>query len=253
MPEASERLRVLIADDESATRMAARALFERRGHLVCEAADGAEAAAAAANADTPFDVLLLDLNMPVQGGAETLRAVRADPDPARAGPAVIMLTASSDPELERELLDDGADAVLTKPLRWDALAPVLAGCVAQAAGQEGRTPSLSPVERLLADLPRDKVRRLLDVAHDNLARHQADLNAAAACGDGVETARLAHKIAGVAGTYGCDALRTAAAALEREAERLDAEALRTRAAATDAAFADGLAFLRRAAVTRPES
>jgi two-component system, sensor histidine kinase len=283
------QLRVLIADDESATRMMSRALFERRGHIVGEAADGAEAIKAAARAVVPFDVVLLDLNMPVCDGLQALGAIRAEPDPARAGAAIIMLTAISDPAVEQRLLDEGADAVLTKPLRWDALAPVLAAVVTQAAGASPRKTEHSsrcevkvkadpapapdgsarvleimlkhqpmvrgpaaangpsPIERMLADLPFDKVKRLLEIASVNIAKYQTDLRAAAQSGDGAEVGRLAHKIVGVAGAYGCDVLRVQALALEHAAEGLDHAALQAAAAALDPAFADGLAFLRQVA------
>jgi CheY-like chemotaxis protein len=287
------QLHVLIADDESATRMMSRALFERRGHVVGEAADGAEAIKAVAQAAVPFDVVLLDLNMPVCDGLQALGAIRAEPDPARAGAAIIMLTAISDPAVEQRLLDEGADAVLTKPLRWDALAPVLAAAVTQAVGQavgaaprrtensskyevkvkaetapapEGlarvldimlkhqpmvRGPAAangpSPIERMLADLPFDKVKRLLEIAAVNIAKYQTDLHAAAQGGDGAEVGRLAHKIVGVAGAYGCDVLRAQALALEHAAEGLAPATLQARAASLDPAFADGLAFLRQVA------
>lgn len=248
MAEPTKPLRLLVADDESATRMMSRALLERRGHVVVEAADGRQAAQAAAAAEPPFDTVLLDLHMPVCDGLEALGLIRADADPARAGVAVIMLTAISDPAVERKLLDEGADAVLVKPLRWENLAPALAAAVSAAAGHEAPPlsppPPLSPIERLAADLAPEKVRRLLDIAHANIAQHQTDLAAAAGVGDAIEISRLAHKIAGVAGTYGCDALRAAAAALEREAETAAPAALTTQVRDMAPTFAAALATLR---------
>lgn len=249
MAEPIKPLRLLIADDESATRMMSRALLERRGHAVTEAADGRQAAQAVAAAEPPFDAVLLDLHMPDCDGLAALELIRADADPARAGIAVLMLTAISDPAVERKLLDEGADAVLVKPLRWETLAPTLAAALSAADGGghadlEPPPPTLSPLERLAADLAPEKVRRLLDIAYANLARHQTDLAEAAGRGDGTETSRLAHKIAGVAGTYGCAALRKAAAALERDAEDLDAAALAAQVRGMDEIFAQALLMLR---------
>lgn len=249
MAEPTKPLRLLVADDESATRMMSRAVLERRGHFVAEAADGRQAAHAVAAAEPPFDAVLLDLHMPICDGLEALGLIRADPDPARAGVAVIMLTAISDPAVERKLMDEGADAVLVKPLRWDTLAPTLTAAVSTAAGGDAPTeppsPQLSPIERLAADLAPEKVRRLLDIAHANIAQHHMDLAAATGRGDRMEISRLAHKIAGVAGTYGCDALRVAAAALELEAETAaDQAALAARVQGMAAAFATALESLR---------
>lgn len=239
-----ERLRILVADDESATRMVARALLERRGHIVAEAADGAQAVAAVTSADPPFDAALMDVNMPESDGLAALAAIRALEDPARAGLAVIMLTSAADPGVESRLIDEGADAALAKPLRWDALAAALRSCLAVAAGESLQS-AASPIDRLSADLPPEKVARLVEIAYANLARYQADLRAAALCGDGAETARLAHKIVGVAGTYGCDSLRAAAALLEKEAQSLPSATLAARIAATEQAFSAGLDYLKK--------
>lgn len=250
MVEPIKPLRLLIADDESATRMMSRALLERRGHAVTEAADGRQAAHAVATAEPPFDAALLDLHMPECDGLAALALIRADADPARAGVAVLMLTAISDPAVERKLLDEGADAVLVKPLRWEVLAPALAAALCAADGGGGAADeappvsALSPIERLAADLAPEKVRRLLDIAYANLARHQTELAAAAGRGDGAETSRLAHKIAGVAGTYGCDALRRAAALLERDAEDLPGGEMAAQVRAMDDIFAQALLMLR---------
>lgn len=68
---------VLIADDDPNSRLLIRTILTHVGHIVLEAADGADALALA-RADTP-DLILLDLSMPAMNGAEFLRALRADP------------------------------------------------------------------------------------------------------------------------------------------------------------------------------
>lgn len=251
MPLPPAPLRILIADDESATVMMTRALLERRGHAVTAAADGAAALALVEN-QPAFDIVLLDLHMPELDGAATLQAIRALPDPAQAGAVVVMLTASPDRNMDGMLIEAGADAVMAKPLRWDTLEPVLIRCLAEANGMtvEERTAAvcapagLSPVDRMLADLPLQRVRQLLDMAMVNLTRHRGDIIAAAACADRDEVSRLAHKIAGVAGTCGCMALHASALALERSAAGLEDAALRDHVAALAPAFDAGIAYLR---------
>jgi CheY-like chemotaxis protein len=96
--------RILVVDDEPAHRFLLRRIFERAGHVVVDAADGA--AALLAVAVSRPDLVVTDMMMPVMDGAELIRRLRRDP--ATAGIAI--LAASGDPGLA-----EGADAVVTKP------------------------------------------------------------------------------------------------------------------------------------------
>jgi CheY-like chemotaxis protein len=101
---ASQLSRILVVDDEPAHRFLLRRIFERAGHVVVDAADGA--AALLAVAVSRPDLVVTDMMMPVMDGAELIRRLRRDP--ATAGIAI--LAASGDPGLA-----EGADAVVTKP------------------------------------------------------------------------------------------------------------------------------------------
>jgi CheY-like chemotaxis protein len=96
--------KILVVDDEPAHRFLLRRIFERAGHEVVDAGDGA--AALRAVASSPPDLVVTDMMMPVMDGAELIRRLRSEP--ATAGIAI--LAASSDP-----LFADGADAVVPKP------------------------------------------------------------------------------------------------------------------------------------------
>jgi CheY-like chemotaxis protein len=103
---------VLVVDDDGANRMIARALLMSEKFEVTEATDGAEALALLRNGAL-FDLVVLDLDMPKVGGRDVLHALRADV--ASAGIPTIILTGSSDAELESSLLDEGADDYIRKP------------------------------------------------------------------------------------------------------------------------------------------
>ena len=105
--------KILVVDDELAQRQLLRRIFERAGHEVSDAGDGA--AALRAVGESPPDLVVTDMMMPVMGGAELIRRLRCEP--ATAG--IPILVASSDSHLA-----EGADAVIAKPYSWRHLAEV---------------------------------------------------------------------------------------------------------------------------------
>jgi len=105
--------RILVVDDDGATRNIARGLLTKEGFRVSEAADGSEALVYLARGDA-FDLMILDLDMPMLGGREVLRAVRASM--STAGLPIVVLTGTPDPEAEIEVMDQGADDYIRKPI-----------------------------------------------------------------------------------------------------------------------------------------
>ena len=102
-------IRILVVDDEPAIRRALRPPLMELGFQVAEASRGEEALQALrAN---PYDVVLLDVNMPGLGGIETLQRIRTF---APRLP-VLMLTVRDQEEDKIEALDLGADDYITKP------------------------------------------------------------------------------------------------------------------------------------------
>ena len=118
--------RVLIVDDNATNRMVAAAFCEGAGCLCETADDGAQAVEAVRS--RPFDVVLMDIKMPVLDGVAATRAIRGLPDGARAVP-IIALTANVDPELAREYLAAGMCAVVDKPIKPEKLFAALNAAV----------------------------------------------------------------------------------------------------------------------------
>jgi len=127
-------LRVLAAEDNAANRMVLRLLLEPAGVVPVFAEDGAQALAAARA--QPFDLILMDANMPVMDGAEATRRIRALPGPAGRIP-IHMLTANVFDEDRRRYLDAGVDSVIAKPIVVEDLYAVLA-TAAEAVAQAGQ-------------------------------------------------------------------------------------------------------------------
>ncbi len=103
-------LRVLLVEDSAATREVYRLLLESDGHQVTTAVNGAEGLRAALLA--PPDLILSDVDMPVQDGFAMTRALRSHPTVART--PVVLLTSRDDANSRAEGAASGADAYLVK-------------------------------------------------------------------------------------------------------------------------------------------
>lgn len=104
---------ILVVDDDPAARMLARAVLERKEYRVVEAADGAEALELVSE-QPGITLALVDLQMPGMGGRELVRLLRASSGAERL--SIIVLTGTEDPTTEADLIEDGADDYLQKPL-----------------------------------------------------------------------------------------------------------------------------------------
>jgi PAS domain S-box-containing protein len=116
-------LRVLLVEDNAVNMLIAAATLERWGVRVTQANDGAEALAAVDRAPQPFDVVLMDVQMPGMSGHEATRALRNRPA-ARQVP-VIALTAAALVSEREQALASGMDDFLTKPIDADRLQAAL--------------------------------------------------------------------------------------------------------------------------------
>jgi circadian clock protein KaiC len=116
--------KILVVDDEPDERFLLRRMFERAGHEVIEADDGA--AALDIVRKSPPDLIVTDMMMPVMDGAEFIRRLRADP--ATAG--IPIMASTGDPALAID-----ADVVITKTLPVEDLT-----AAANALMREGRDP-----------------------------------------------------------------------------------------------------------------
>ncbi|MFQ5829872.1 MAG: sigma-54-dependent transcriptional regulator [Candidatus Methylomirabilia bacterium] len=115
----SDRLRILIAEDEGSLREGLAREFARRGFEVETAADGVTAEETLRASD--FDVVLLDLRMPERDGIELLKGMRAEGHEAEA----VIMTGHADTETAIEALKLKAYDYITKPFRLAELLEVV--------------------------------------------------------------------------------------------------------------------------------
>jgi CheY-like chemotaxis protein len=108
-------LRVLVAEDTPANQKLIQTILTRRGHHVQIVANGQDAVAAVQA--TPYDIVLMDIQMPVMGGLEAAEAIRLIPMAAgQARVPIVALTAHAMRGDERRCLEAGMDAYVAKPI-----------------------------------------------------------------------------------------------------------------------------------------
>lgn len=123
-PADTPALRILIADDDAASR---RFLLDAVRALGADGVDCADGQAALDTAkNTAFDLLLLDCRMPGAGASEVLAALREDSFAASHESLAVATTAELDPVQRPQLLAAGFSDVLVKPCRIDDLRRVMA-------------------------------------------------------------------------------------------------------------------------------
>ncbi len=209
--------RVLLADDDAVNRQLAQRMLEARGWEVTAVGDGATALARFAG--QPFDLVLLDVEMPGLDGPAVAERIRASEDAAAARVPVVALTAHSRREEHQRCRTAGMDACLKKPFDPAALEAVLAGVepVAAAAPGERRQDAAEVDWELALDNvagDRELLARLAASAAREAPRRLAELRAgvAAVAADDVHTA--AHGLRGTLRLFGAGPVRELAGRIE---------------------------------------
>ncbi|WP_114859067.1 response regulator [Azospirillum brasilense] len=124
--------RLLLVEDNSISQEVAREILERAGARVTLAGNGYEAVACVEEADPPFDLVLMDVQMPEMDGFEATRRLRARP--AGQGLPIIAMTASALPSDRQRCLDGGMDDHIAKPIDVEQLFSVVTRWLGQPAG-----------------------------------------------------------------------------------------------------------------------
>ena len=118
---------VLLVEDNALNSEIARCLLEDAGYAVEVAENGQVAVDMIAAAEPgAFDLVLMDIQMPVMDGYAATRAIRALPDPLRATVPIIAVSANAFSEDRRRSLESGMDAHLAKPLDINRLQRLIA-------------------------------------------------------------------------------------------------------------------------------
>ena len=226
-------LRVLVADDHPVNRRYLEELLVRQGHRVTLAEHGHAAAEAAGQAD--FDLVLMDLHMPVMNGADAARRIRDLPAP-RGDVPIVALTADAFPEVRELALASGMNGFLCKPVQPVELLDLLRRLFTRVPPprERPREIAVAPVAdwldrsvpgRLFTGMPDELHRSMLDGFFADDAGSWATLIGRLESGSSAHDVReAAHAVKGVALNLGLVRLAQVVSDLERAPDsQLDAD------------------------------
>ncbi len=231
MPNRS--LHILLAEDNPINVKVATVYLSRKGHTIVVAPNGLLALTRLS--EHPFDLVLMDVEMPGLDGMEATRRLRLGlaGERNRDIPVVAMTAHALDDAME-SCLSAGMTGYLSKPLDFQALDAMLRTVVDASPDAAGNPPASSPSplpgKALVLD-PAAALRRLgddkdllLDVQNDFLRQYPHKLRLIAACRESEnweEAALAAHSLKNVAGAVGAEQVRTLAGRLEKQLHAAD--------------------------------
>jgi PAS domain S-box-containing protein len=235
-------MRTLVVEDNAVNQQLVLLLLEKLGYRADVAGNGVEALEALER--QPYDLVLMDVEMPEMDGLEATRRIHQR-WPRERRPHIVAVTANA-LEGERELcLQAGMDDYITKPIRME----VLTAAVGKAAERAPAPPPVldpSVVARLTDSFGEpESVAELIDTFLQHVPEQIRDLREGASRGDAVIVRRAAHTLKSNAATFGASALADFSRDLELRAgagtleaapplvDRIEAELRRVRAALED--------------------
>ena len=223
-PGAHRALRVLLAEDNLVNQRLGAALLEQRGHRVIVVPSGKEAVAAYAS--QPFDVVLMDAQMPEMDGLDATAAIRERERDGSTHTPIVALTARAMKGDRERFLEAGMDAYLAKPLDTAKLTEVLAEVARSQPPVLDREAVMEHIDGSPALLG-----EITDLYVGIVPGMLADIRQAIRLGDANALERASHALKGCVANLGAKRAGAVALRLEeigRSGEVGDAEALLSR-------------------------
>lgn len=198
------RLRVLLVEDNIVNQEVALLLLRKLGQEVTVVSDGEQAVELCRT--SRFDLILMDMQMPVMDGLEATRLLRAAPGWSRDAP-IVGLTANAFESDRTACLDAGMDDVVSKPVDMGKLRRALAAVTPAEDAARDAAPEVSRQQiDLVSEIGQKTFDRLLRAFAAEARGSLAGLEAALLAGDTERGGRITHAITGAAANLGCTRL-----------------------------------------------
>ena len=219
------QLKILVVDDDILNQRMMQLLLMREGHQVDLAFNGLEAFEAIKI--QKYDVVFMDLQMPVMDGIEASRRIRAWENGGQPT-FIVALTASYLPEEGQVLFEAGIDNYISKPfeieqvqrlLKYGFQARLRSGSdQAATLGQELRPQKVLDIQKGIVQIGGDEetYRELLSDFIEGLPKRLRTLQQFCSNKDSVELSRAAHNLSGIAANLGASELSGYAKKLDKQ-------------------------------------
>ncbi len=203
--------KILLVEDNHMNRVLANTILEQYGAEVTNAEDGSVAIEKVT--DNKFDLILMDLQMPVKNGIETTEYIRTHLDKSTP---IIALTANALKKEEEQCLASGMNDYMSKPFDEDDLIQLMAQWLGNEATIASGAPApITAINKELYDLTKLRaicrgdeifVRRMQDIFKEEIPVSVAEMEAALKAKDWQALAATAHKIKPSVHSFGIQSL-----------------------------------------------
>ncbi len=229
MEPATRRTRILLAEDNPTNQFVALAILRKMGYRADAVANGLETLKALES--LPYDLVLMDCQMPEMDGYETTRRIR-QPDSRVRNPAVpiIAMTANAMRGDRDKCIEAGMDDYIAKPVdpptlsevivKWIGATPALPEDEAADTPPDDRDEPTFNKNRLAEQLMGDDdlIHEIIHAFLDDVPNQINVLKKSLVEADAATARRHAHSIKGAAGTVGAVALQSVAFGIEQAAQ-----------------------------------
>jgi PAS domain S-box-containing protein len=225
--EMPQGMKILLAEDNAVNRRLTIALLQKRGHQIAATENGQEALDALEREN--FDLVLMDVQMPVLDGLDAIRAIRAKEQSSGTHVPIIALTAHAMKGDRERCLASGADDYVTKPIRTPDLLAAIDRATnnnASPANTASPVPAAPPAGRPVLDFAaalerveddRELLENLMGMFAGECSHNIAELRKSLETRDLGLLERVAHTLKGAAASLAAGAVADAAFALEKQA------------------------------------
>jgi len=225
LQQSKEKARFLVVDDVEANQLVAKKMLEKMGVIVELASDGQQALQRLVDQERDkFDVVLMDLQMPVMDGLEATQKIRASGNDV----SIVILTATVDQKEQEEVLAAGADGVLHKPVQLHQLQDLLE----QKEDTKAVDLDLPVVERLnqlqveeMKGLFEEEFGQLVDSYREEVKSNMEQLRKLSVTEEIEEVAKAAHAIKSSSLSIGASSAASCAQQLEHSAREDERDAV----------------------------
>jgi CheY-like chemotaxis protein len=220
LPSESRPLHILVAEDNVVNQRLVAGMLEKQGHTMVITNNGQEVLDALER--EIFDLILMDVQMPIMDGLETTAAIRQKEQVTKSHIPIVAMTAHAMKGDRERCLTAGMDAYLPKPIQIETLFEIIAGVGSTSAPVETNMPvkmQSKPafewddmLDRVGNDM--ELLQDLIDLFLNDLPEIQSKIEESIACQQGERLRRAAHKLKSSLGVFGAENVFETANALE---------------------------------------